>query len=183
MGKNQYVYACARVRSNERYLLNREKLHQMIDARTMEDAVKVLQDAGYGEEGETILPGNYDRALSQESEKLYTFLCSLIPGAEARKIFAYPFDYHNIRVLIKSEGLGTNASSLLMKNGTISPLDMEAVIRERNTMALTAHMKKAVEEALDTLARTGDPQTVDLICDRECYADIREAAVASGSPS
>lgn len=182
MGKNQYVYACARVRANERNLLNREKLNQMIDARTMEDAVKILQDAAYGEEGEVLQPETYERALAKESEKLYSFLYSLIPGAEARKIFAYPFDYHNIKVLIKAERLETGASTLLMKNGTITPLDMEAVIRERNTMALTSHMKKAVEEALDTLARTGDPQTVDLICDRECYADIREAADASGEP-
>ncbi len=181
MGKNNFVYASARVRANERNLLNREKLHQMIDARTMEDAVRVLQDAGYGEEGEQLRPEAYEQTLAKETNKLYAFMQELAPGAEELKVFAYPFDYHNIKVLLKAEGIGVDASSMLMKGGTLSPLQMQATVRERNTLALTTHMKKAVEEAVDTLARTKDPQLVDLICDRECYADIVETADHSGS--
>ena len=176
MGKNNYVYACARVRANERNLLNKEKLNQMIDARTMEDACKVLQDAQYGDEGEVILPTAYERALVKESDKLYAFLHSLAPDADEFKIFAYPFDYHNIKVLLKAEATGADAASMLMSGGTLTPAQMEVTVRERNTLSLTPHMKKAIEEAVDTLARTRDPQSVDLICDRECYADIREVA-------
>ena len=181
MGKNNFVYACARVRANERNLLSREKLNQMIDARTMEDACKVLQDAGYGEEGEVIQPLAYERTLVKESDKLYAFLHSLAPDAEEFRVFAYPFDYHNIKVLLKAEALGTDASSMLMSGGVLTPAQMEATVRERNTMALSKHMKTAIDEAMDTLARTRDPQTVDLICDRECYADISEVAEKSGN--
>ena len=181
MGKNNFVYACARVRANERNLLSREKLNQMIDARTMEDACKVLQDAGYGEEGEVIQPLAYERTLVKESDKLYAFLHSLAPDAEEFRVFAYPFDYHNIKVLLKAEALGTDASSMLMSGGVLTPAQMEATVRERNTMALSKHMKTAIDEAVDTLSRTRDPQTVDLICDRECYADISEVAEKSGN--
>lgn len=180
MGKNNYVFACSRIRANERNLLNHEKLGQMIDARTMEDACKVLQDANYGD-GEVILPQAYEKTLVRESDKLYEFLHSLAPDAEEFRIFAYPFDYHNIKVLLKAEALETDASSMLMSGGILKPAEMEATVRERNTLALTPRMKKAIDESVDTLARTGDPQTVDLICDRECYADIVEAAGRSDS--
>lgn len=173
---NNFVYACARVRANEKYLLNKEKLNQMIDARSMEDAVKILQDANYGDEGEVIQPHAYERALVKESDKLYAFLHSLAPDAEEFRIFAYPFDYHNIKVLLKAEATGISAREMLMSGGVLSPAEMEATVRERNTMSLTGHMKKAIDEAVDTLARTRDPQMVDLICDRECYADILEVA-------
>ena len=43
-----YTFACARVRGNERSLINKDKMLVMIDAKTMEDACKVLQEAGYG---------------------------------------------------------------------------------------------------------------------------------------
>ena len=46
---------------------------------------------------------------------------------------------------------------------------------------MTRHMRAAIEESVDTHARTKDPQCVDLICDRECYADICEAAKRSGN--
>ena len=48
-------------------------------------------------------------------------------------------------------------------------------------MGMTRHMRAAIEESVDTHARTKDPQCVDLICDRECYADICEAAKRSGN--
>ncbi|MDD6212420.1 MAG: V-type ATP synthase subunit C [Clostridiales bacterium] len=180
MGTN-YVFACARVRSNERNLLNKEKLGIMVEARTLEDACKVLQDAQYGNEGEVIQPTTYENTLVRESDKLYAFLHSLAPDAGEFKIFAYPFDYHNIKVLLKAEALEMDGTGMLMSGGTVAPSAMSAIIRERNLMALTSHMKRAVEESLDTLARTRDPQVVDLICDRECYADIVEIAEKSGN--
>ncbi|MBO6163703.1 MAG: V-type ATP synthase subunit C [Lachnospiraceae bacterium] len=181
MGKNNFVFACARVRANERNLLSKEKLNQMIDARTMEDAVKILQDANYGEEGAVIQPLAYEKALVKESDKLYAFLHELAPDAEEFRVFAYPFDYHNIKVLLKAEATGAEARGMLMSGGVFKPAEMEALVRERNLMAMTPHMKKAIEEAVDTLARTRDPQTVDLICDRECYADILEVAQRSNN--
>lgn len=176
-----YVYACSRIRANERNLLNREKLNMMIESRTMEDALKVLQDAHYGDEGEVIQPLTYERTLQKETDKLYAFLQSLAPGDEAFRIFALPFDYHNIKVLLKAEALGIDGTSMLMSGGTLSASDMAAALRERNMMQLTSRMKQAVDEAADSLARTKDPQSVDLICDRACYAEISEVAEHSGN--
>ena len=68
-----YTFACARVRGNERSLINKDKMLVMIDAKTMEDACKVLQEAGYGE-GEVILPSAYEKALEAETTNLYEFL-------------------------------------------------------------------------------------------------------------
>ncbi|MCD8078254.1 MAG: V-type ATP synthase subunit C [Lachnospiraceae bacterium] len=175
-----YVFACARIRSNERYLLNKDKLNQMIEARTPEDACKILQDAHYGDE-DVIQPEAYEQALVKESDKLYALLHQLAPDAAEFRIFAYPFDYHNIRALLKAEALEIQAGDLLMSGGTLEPAAMALMVKERNTLSLTSHMKKAIDESVDTLARTKDPQCVDLICDRECYADILEAAEKSGS--
>ena len=175
-----YTFACARVRANERNLLNKEKLNVMIEARTMEDALKVLQEAGYGE-GEVILPSSFEKVLNQESAKVYDFIHSIAPNSKEFVIFHYPFDYHNIKTLLKAEFTGTSGKEILMSGGTISAENMAILVKDRNYMAMTPHMKAAIEESVDTLARTRDPQCVDLICDRECYADIVEAAKKSGS--
>lgn len=176
-----FIFACARVRGAERNLLGREKLGIMTEAKTMEDALKVLSEAQYGNEGEVTQPEAYERLLEQETTKLYDFMKEIAPGEEAFKIFSYPFDYHNIKALLKAEFLGTDAKSILMSGGTIDPVAMAVLVKERNYMGMTRHMRAAIEESVDTHARTKDPQCVDLICDRECYADICEAAKRSGN--
>lgn len=85
-----YVFACARVRSMEKYLLGKEKLGIMIEAKTMEDALKILSEAQYGKEGEVILPGDYERLLKQETEKLYDFMKEAAPGKKPLRFFPIP---------------------------------------------------------------------------------------------
>ena len=88
-----FIFACARVRGAERNLLGREKLGIMTEAKTMEDALKVLSEAQYGNEGEVTQPEAYERLLEQETTKLYDFMKEIAPGEEAFKIFSYPFDF------------------------------------------------------------------------------------------
>ena len=42
-------------------------------------------------------------------------------------------------------------------------------------------MYEAILEAAETLARTGDPQYVDTICDKYCFLDMNEAADSTGN--
>jgi len=177
----ELVYACARVRSNEKFMLGKDKLNNMAESKTIEDVCKVLQDAGYGEEGETVSPVYYEQSLVKETQKLYRFLYSIAPGQPEFNVFAYPFDYHNIKALLKSEALGTNAQDILMQGGTIEPQAMAADVKERNFMKMTVHMKHGIEEAVDMHARTHDPQCIDLILDKHCYADLTEVADRSGN--
>ena len=176
-----YTFACAQVRSAEKNLLNKERLGVMVEAKTMEDARKVLQAVQYGAEGETILPAAYERTLVQETSKLYRFLTSIAPDEKEFRIFSYPFDYHNIKTLLKAEFLGVDGKAVLMEGGTIDAATMAVLVKERNFIPMTNHMKAAIEESVDTHARTRDPQCVDLICDRECYADVLEAAKGTGN--
>ena len=68
-----------------------------------------------------------------------------------------------------------------MSGGTVPADTLAVLVKERNYMPLTSHMKAAIEESLDAHARTKDPQSVDLICDKYCYEDISETVDASGS--
>ncbi len=176
-----YIFACARVRANEKNLLTHDRLNIMAESKTPEDAMKMLQEAQYGDGGEVQRPSSYERLLLQEIEKLYRLMKEVAPKEESFRIFFYPFDYHNIKTLLKAEILGIDARGSLMEGGTIDPSAMAVLVKERNYMGMTPHMRKAIEEAVDTHARTGDPQSIDLACDRECYADICQSAKKSGS--
>ena len=44
-----YLGISTRIRAMENALLTRERMEQVLDARTDEEAAKILQDCGYGE--------------------------------------------------------------------------------------------------------------------------------------
>ena len=82
-----YIYACARVRANEKNLLTHDQLNMMAESKTAEDAMKMLQDAQYGEGGGVQRPSAYERLLLQETERLYRLMKEVAPGEKSFRIF------------------------------------------------------------------------------------------------
>lgn len=177
-----YVYASSRVRSVEKNLLTREKAEAMIDSKTPMDAIKILVDLGYGDGSETIQAEQFETLLSAETKKTYSFIRGIAPDEKDLYAFLYPYDYHNLKVLMKAEFLDTDAENLLIDVGTIPAAQFVGMVREREFVGMTDGMKNAMLEVIDVFARTGDPQSIDFILDKACYQEMRETAQASFSP-
>lgn len=176
-----YIYATAYVRSQEKKLLTEEQFRMMTESGNIDDICKTLQDAGYGSESNALTPANYQEVLKQTETELFNEIRELSKNEKTLNIFSYPADYHNIKVLLKAEALGIERDDILMTTGTVSPEDMRRSVNERSAMLLTENMAKAIDEAADVHARTKDPQMIDFICDRYCFADILETAEESKS--
>lgn len=165
----------------EKKLLTGEQFRAMTESKNIDDVFKALQDAGYGTEGNAIREDNYEEILKTAEKNLFAEIRELSKNEPLFNIFSYQVDYHNIKVLLKAEALGVDRSDILMENGTIPAKDMIRFVNERNRMELTENMAKALDEAIDTHARTKDPQAIDFICDRYCFEDIRKTAKESGN--
>ena len=174
-----FVYASSYVRSQERKLLSGEQFRNMTESKNIDDICKVLQDAGYGSEGNALTAANYQDVLKQAEASFFAEVKELSKSSKALDIFCYPADYHNLKVLLKSEALGVDRDELLMESGTVSTGDMSKSVRERDTMLLTENMIRALDEAVAVHARSNDPQMIDFVCDKYCFADIGEAAAKS----
>ncbi|ASS37054.1 V-type ATP synthase subunit C [Mogibacterium pumilum] len=174
-----FVYASSYVRSQESKLLSSEQLRNMTESKNIDDICKVLQDAGYGSEGNTLTAANYQDVLKQAEASFFAEAKELSKSSAALNIFCYPADYHNLKVLLKAEALDIDRDELLMGNGTISASEMVKSVKERETIGLTENMARALTEAIDVHARTNDPQMIDFVCDKYCFADIIEAAEQS----
>ncbi|MFA7660271.1 MAG: V-type ATPase subunit, partial [Anaerovoracaceae bacterium] len=139
-GKKDYVFASSRVRSVEKYLLSRDKAEAMIDSKTPEDAMKHLYDLGYGDGSEALPVGQFEALLAAETKKVYSFVSGIAPEREQLFPFLYPYDYHNLKVLMKAELLDIDPRSFLMEVGTIPATQMTVLVRERNFVGLTDKM-------------------------------------------
>ena len=175
-----YLAVSARVRAMENSLLTRERMEQVLEARTDEEAVKILQECGYPEL-DPARPEAMDAALSQVREATLADLSDGIPDARYLDIFKLKYDYHNVKALLKAEAMGTDAAHMLMDMGRVPVAELKAAMESGHLEELPPCLAAAAEEARSVLNTTRDPQLSDMTLDRWCYREMLEAAETTGS--
>ncbi len=173
-----YLAVSAQIRAMETRLLTRERMERMIDARSTEDAIKILSECGY-EELSTLSTTELDRMLSKARDELFYDLKRSMPATEILELFQMKYDYHNVKALVKAQAKGVSAATLLMAGGRYDP----AKLTTDDTMEVgTPLFRQAVAEAVEVLATTGDPQRSDLVLDRAYYQEMLATATSMNSP-
>ena len=167
----EYLSISARVRAMETRLLTRERLERMLDARDDGEALKVLAECGYGELNAADSAG-LERSLSAARESLFRELEAALPDGRMLDIFRVKYDYHNAKVLVKAAATGQEAGRLLLHGGRYDPEQPEQ---------WGDFFRKAVEDARVCLEQTKDPQQVDLLLDKACFAEMGLLAKECGS--
>lgn len=176
-----YIFSVARVRSVEKYMLSHERAERMIDAKTAEDSIRILEECNYGYENEAVNPDDFEKLLTEEHKKSYDFIMSIAPELSYFRMFLYPYDYHNLKVLMKAEYLGIDATDLLVDTGTINIKVLKNSLNERDFLPLTENMGKALNEIIDAFPKLNDPQIIDIILDKYCYDEMYKSAEDTGS--
>ncbi len=171
-----YLFASGCIKSLEKNLMTHEKMEKMLESKTPEDALKVLYELNYGDGSDEVSAAQFEKLLAQEHTKAYKTVMDVAPETGYFVVFLYPNDYHNLKTLLKAEFLGIEADDLLTDRGSIPLADLVDAFHNRTYSAMRDIMAQGVQEVLDTYGTTQDPQCVDLILDKACYADMNQAA-------
>lgn len=95
-----YLFLSTRLRCLENRLLTRGRMERMLEARSDEDAAKVLSECGY--EGlEPLTPQALERSLAAARNEMFSELAELSPMPQIVDVFRMKYDYHNLKALIK----------------------------------------------------------------------------------
>lgn len=174
-----FLFTTGRIRSLERELLGRERIERMIDAKTDEDALKILYDCGYQE----VLSSepSLEDALARFRRELYVSLESYIPVPDVLDVFRLKYDFHNIKTAVKAAARGYDAARLYIDAGTVPIKILLLSVPDGKNPAVPAPLNEAIAAASDTLARTGDPQLVDFELDRAMFVCQARVARETGS--
>lgn len=170
-----YLYVTSRVRAMEKRLLNRERLVRMCEAKTMEDALKVLTECGWGDLSIHELE-DVEEVLTEQRNEMFRTALSIAPDKQLVRIFQLKHDYHNIKTVLKGEATGEAYEHLLVDCGTIPSKSLVASLRENAYAIFSPAMRRGVEEAREVLQRTNDPQYADIVLDRACFAEMAKLA-------
>jgi len=102
--ESKYIYAVSRIRAIEKRLLDKVKLDRMVEAKSADESLKVLLEAGYGSgDGDIKSVFEYENILKEEHKKVYSLLNELAPKQETINMFLLSNDYHNVKVILKAE--------------------------------------------------------------------------------
>lgn len=178
--ENIYPYAVAKIRVYEKNLLTRQSYIQMAEAKTAEDSLRIMTEAGYGVQGAQDERG-FEAMLTEKLAETYSLLKGLVPEERFVDVFLYKNDYHNLKVLIKAELTGADGSGNLIDGGTIPLPVLEKAVRERSFSAIPKTMGRAVVEAYDVYAKSRDGQAIDIILDKAAFVSMKETADESGN--
>ena len=175
-----YLYITAYLRARESSLLSQERIGRMLEAKTVEDAAKVLEECGYGD------MSNVDAAVLEEklAERLDVVMQDLsrtAPDKSMIDVFRVKYDYHNAKVIIKSEMSGSDNEVLYSGAGRVAPDVMKDAYLRDDLKALPTILGDAMRSAKDVLARTDDPRLADFVLDKAFYKEFSKLASESGS--
>ena len=175
-----YLAISARIRAMETGLLTRERMEQVLEARSDDEAVKILQECGYPELDATH-PEAMDAALSAAREATLADLGDSAPDPRYIDIFKMKYDYHNAKAVLKAGAMGTDPDRMLMDMGRVPAAELKEAIQSGELENLPSRLADAVREAREVLDTTRDPQLSDIVLDRWCYLDMDDVAEATGS--
>jgi len=175
-----YPYAVARIRMLERSLLTEKNYIQMAEARSIEEALKIISEAGYGT-GNNLGVKEYEEALAARLAKAYADVAELVSGQRFMDVFLLKNDYHNLKVLMKEDISGVDGSNYLVGGGTVSVEVLKAAFQMKAYDTLPATMAEAIAEGYCVYGKTMSGQMIDIVMDKAAFKDMNATADESNN--
>ncbi|MFC1787547.1 V-type ATP synthase subunit C [Halobacteriota archaeon] len=179
---NKYAYSVGRTKALETKLLDRGKIDRMIEAEDAEAVLRVLSETEYGDLiAEIKSAEEFERILYVGLKRTYSVVRSFYPDPELVNLFTLKYDFHNLKVLLKSKFSDQGADELLIDLGEIADVVSKLMKEDISEISkkLPEDYARAVERMLDEFNTSKDPQIIDALLDAEMFALMREFASQS----
>jgi V/A-type H+-transporting ATPase subunit C len=157
LNEETYAFASGRLNALEAKILDLPRLQRLIDAPSVEEALKYLSDSGYSvEEGA-------DAALAMEIQRLYYLVFAIVPERSALEVFGLRHLFQHIRAHFRRALPGASGTFTVGAPWVAGSIleDLEAGRYE----SLPPGVREAVMEAA-AAAVSCDASTLDALLDR-----------------
>lgn len=178
----RYAYAVGRIRVLETRLLNRDALQRMLEAGSPQATLEALSDTEYEASFSKIeSEWDFETALREEMERIYKLIDKLTQDRELTDILRIKWDFHNLKVLLKSKYLksfadtethSTNVSGILVQSGLEDLDELEEIVISENgdISRLPQYLQAAIAEVESESEAGIDPQLIDIILDKHAQS-------------
>lgn len=163
------LYQNALIKSREGMLLSADRLQRIADADTLDDAVRLLAEAGYPS-GET-----YEDILFAAEREASLFFKSCLTKGYGLELFLTADDFHNAKVAAKAFFFG-GSKEAYKPEGQLTYAVIESALESGETKALPTAMAEAFAALKKLSSRDAlYPSSVDVLLDKAAYQTVQSS--------
>lgn len=183
MNRMDFSQAVIRVKVLEKRLLSKARLERMVDAKDMEEVLKILGETEYQPLLNSITrPEDYEKILSGEMLRVYTLMDELTGEKIIKELLSLKYDYHNMKVLVKEKILGKSLANLYIPYGMNDFSKVKNAYLTDDYSDVDEKLANALKETSEAFEKTKDPQMIDIMMDRTYYRHLLELAKETEIP-
>lgn len=176
-----FLFLTSMLRAREAKMLTADKLSRVLEASSYDEAVKLISDSGYPDMSGMSVTA-IDDVLSTMRADAFHELESFKNAVNLLDIFRLKYDYHNIKVLVKSMAANTDSRHLLSDSGRVTAEVLIEAFISGDRLYLPKQMAETISRAVGILSRTSDPQLSDINVDRHYYQELTALSKTIGLP-
>ena len=170
MDRMDYGQSGVTIRVLEKRLLTKNRIERMIESETCEEVLKLLSETEYSQDMTDIQNSrDYEKILKRETERVFSLVRNMSKNKEVVDILSLKYDYHNLKVLIKSKVFEKDNTNLLMNAGTIDITKFKTK-SETQSLDLPEEILEAIAEIKKEENLT--PQKIDIIVEKYYFKNL-----------
>ena len=173
-----YVYAAARLRAMENRFLDAPFFSRLIDSETLEDALKSLGETVYSQW--LSFDANFDKIINNELVATCNELKQFVPDRELLDICRMPYDFNNVKVILKSlfkarEG-GERRYDLLTPLGAVDTDSLIMALEGEEYGLLPYGLGDVIPRCWSAWEQSKDPRQAEMLLDGHLFAAMKALA-------
>ena len=185
----KYAYAVGRIRALETRLLDRADIGRLLEAESASETLKTLSEGEYESSLSSIGDAaDFETALNMERERIYDLIDKLSLDPALTQMFRIRWDFHNLKVLLKSsylERASSDDDDVLIESGLIPIENLRSAITpndEGGSIKLPDYIQNALDDAQAEYAEDQNPQMIDIMIDNHLQSFLYQCAADYPSP-
>ncbi len=181
-----YGYAVARIRAMEHLLFDSGQFGRLLEADDLGSALKILGETSYAKGLASVEGERYDSALEAELLSTYAELQTFVPDRALIDLCRIPYDFHNVKVLLKSifnaRTGGKKRWDLLTSLGTIPVDDLITNVESEDYNLLPYGLASVIPACVTQWEQTRDIVEVERMLDEQMFLAMLQLAKNLGEP-
>ncbi len=161
MKDTEYAFCTARLRAKETELLTNDFISRLTEAKTFDEAVKMLEEKLW-----ILSDESYLQAVRRHSEELWSLLSETVPDKKALESLFVLNDYFNIKAAVKCAVTGEDAAAFYIKPTTLDLDGLVSGIKQKSYKNIADSYARCADEAYELAVKTENGQNVDISVDR-----------------
>jgi V/A-type H+-transporting ATPase subunit C len=157
----------------------------MMEADGLDGALKILSETNYAR-GMNEGDGRYDSALEAELGSTFDEFATFVPNRALIDIFRAPYDFHNVKVLMKSgfkaHSGGKKRYDLLTRLGSLPVDDLASKMESEEYGLLPYGLSRTIPACASVWEQSRDVVEIERVLDRCLFAAILSLAESANEP-